>query len=84
MVERLLPLSEVLTIVPMSKASLYRWIESGRFPAPVKLGRRSVWAESAVRQFVDSIVAQSGQQTPVNVSRSDSQSSWPVSANESR
>ena len=31
-------------LVPMSKSTIYRMISAGTFPAPNKLGRRSVWS----------------------------------------
>lgn len=37
-------------IVPVSKATLYRWIRENSFPAPLRLGKHSVawrWADVA-------------------------------------
>ena len=31
-------------LVPISKTTMYRMISAGTFPAPNKLGRRSVWS----------------------------------------
>jgi predicted DNA-binding transcriptional regulator AlpA len=51
--DRLLCLREVLDIVRISKATLYREMSAGRFPLPVKLfGSRVCWLESEVLGFV--------------------------------
>lgn len=39
-----------------SRSSLYRDIESGRIPAPIKIGSRLYWLESAVD---DALIGQS-------------------------
>lgn len=40
-------LPEVLRNVPVSRATLYSWIEQGRFPKPIKIGPRAVAWRSA-------------------------------------
>lgn len=40
-------LPEVLRNVPVSRATLYAWIEQGRFPKPIKIGPRAVAWRSA-------------------------------------
>ena len=40
-------LPEVLRNVPVSRATLYNWIEQGRFPKPIKIGPRAVAWRSA-------------------------------------
>jgi len=48
----LLPLSEVLRIVPTSRASLYRWISQGSFPSAVKIGpKRVAWRASDIEAW---------------------------------
>ena len=42
--------------IPVSKATLYRMINSGRFPAPAKLGRISVWQEAEILDWKRSLV----------------------------
>ncbi len=49
----LLPLTEVCKILARSKASIYRDIKAGRFPAPQKLGGSSRWRRSIIMQVVD-------------------------------
>lgn len=55
MAERILRKPAVLERVPVSSATLYRWIARGRFPAPVKLGPNVVgWKESDVSAWIES------------------------------
>lgn len=45
-------LPEVLRNVPVSRATLYSWIEQGRFPKPIKIGARAVaWRSEQVLAF---------------------------------
>lgn len=40
----------------MSKTTIYRQIQEGRFPSPVKLGERaSAWRNSDLNQFIKSL-----------------------------
>ena len=41
--------------IPVSKATLYRMIQTGRFPAPTKLGRISVWQEADIAAWKRSL-----------------------------
>ena len=53
--DRLIRLKEVLTMVNISRSTLYRLIRSGAFPEPVRLGERVVaWWESEVRAWMAS------------------------------
>ncbi len=50
-----LRLPTVLTAVGKSRSQLYRDIEAGKFPAPIKLGERAVgWRQSTIEQWLDS------------------------------
>jgi len=41
-------------VVPVSPATIWRWIKEGKFPAPFKLGENcSVWDANAVDQWLD-------------------------------
>ena len=54
-----LPRVQELTSLPVS--TLYAWVKQGRFPAPVKLGVRSVaWRLSDVQGWLDSRVSARG------------------------
>ena len=40
-------------IIPISSATLWRWVKSGRFPAPVKLGPGvTAWEMRRVAEFL--------------------------------
>ena len=55
------PRVQELTSLPVS--TLYAWIKDGRFPAPVRLGLRSVgWRLSDIQNWLDSRVS-----TQINV-----------------
>ena len=50
--EPYLSLQDILRAIPISKATLYRWVAESRFPKPVRLGpRRSAWLSSEVAQW---------------------------------
>lgn len=53
-VERLLRLPQVLELIPISKSTLWNWTKQGKFPAPVRLSRRTTcWKESDVQKFIE-------------------------------
>ena len=49
---RLLRLSGVLDIIPVSRSSWWSWVASGKAPAPIHLGRCTCWRYSDVMAFV--------------------------------
>lgn len=41
-------------LFPVSRATLWRWVKEGRFPAPFKMGARTtVWDEAEVLAFIE-------------------------------
>ncbi len=56
--ERLLRLDEVRKIIPLSRPTIYRRIQEGKFPAPLKDGRCSLWEESKVRAYAEQLAEQ--------------------------
>jgi prophage regulatory protein len=52
-VDKLLTLPEVRGVVGLSSATLYRMIERGDFPRPVKIGRAARWPTSEVTAFIE-------------------------------
>lgn len=47
-------LPQVLEVIPVSKSTWFRGIQSGRFPTPVKLGARvSAWDVRDIRGLLD-------------------------------
>jgi prophage regulatory protein len=54
--EQLLNVGDVCKITTLSKASIYRLINQGEFPPPVKISsRRVAWTDSAVQSWRDSL-----------------------------
>ena len=53
--DRLMRLREVLQVLGLSPATIYRQVKNGTLPAPVKIGQRSVaWRESDIRNHLAS------------------------------
>lgn len=50
--ERLLKLPQVESFVGLKKSKIYELIQSGEFPAPVKVGRASSWLEGEVQGWI--------------------------------
>lgn len=56
---RVLRRREVERRVGHSRSTLYAWISQGRFPAPVRVGARTVaWVESEVSDWLRARVAE--------------------------
>lgn len=52
---RIVRRAEVEHVTGLSRATLYRMIAAGRFPAPVRLGKGAVgWRQSEVRAWLES------------------------------
>lgn len=51
--DRLLRIAEVLEMIGVSAATLWRWEKLGQFPRRVKIGNWSVaWRESEIQQWM--------------------------------
>ena len=51
-------LQQVTAHVGLSKATVYKMIAAGNFPAPKQLGARSVgWLESDIQAWIDSRIS---------------------------
>lgn len=51
--ERLLRIREVLQRLPISRTSLYDGVKVGLYPAPVRIGKRTVaWRESDIDRLI--------------------------------
>ncbi|HUB91112.1 MAG TPA: AlpA family phage regulatory protein [Dyella sp.] len=45
-------------LVPVSASTLWAWVKTGRFPAPVKLGpRTTAWQVEHVRAYLEKVAA---------------------------
>ena len=54
--ERLLKLREVQKITTLGSTTIYRMMDEGRFPRPIRLGPGTVrWRWSAVEQWIDNL-----------------------------
>ena len=50
---KLLRKTQLLEIVGISESTLDRMVKAGRFPPPLRIGKRSVaWSEAEVREWV--------------------------------
>lgn len=55
---RLIRLPEVLDRVALSRSTVYSRIAEGSFPAPVRLGEKSVaWSEAAIDSWIEERLA---------------------------
>ena len=56
MVERLIRRQEVEEMTGLSRSTIYRYLKAGRFPRPVRIGRRAVrWRHSVVVAHIESM-----------------------------
>lgn len=46
---RFLDTEQVLNLVPVSRTTLWRWIDQGHFPRPVKNGGTNLWCNDELR-----------------------------------
>ncbi len=46
---------EILAKYPISRTTLYRLIEKGEFPPPVKFGSRSYWKSDEIEEAVKAL-----------------------------
>lgn len=59
--DRLLRRPEVQTLTGLARATIYRDMAIGRFPRPVKLGKRSVaWPKSVIDEWIEARKAEAG------------------------
>jgi prophage regulatory protein len=53
--DRIVRIDEVALILGISKPTVIRWVESGFFPKPIKIGPRAVgWRASVIEAFIAS------------------------------
>lgn len=52
----LLKIKQVLELVPVGKTTLYKMIDAGKFPRPIRLSERAVaWRKSDILQWIDNL-----------------------------
>ncbi len=49
--------NEILAKYPMSRTTLYRLIQRGDFPPPVKFGSRSYWKSDEIEDAIQTLEA---------------------------
>ncbi|MGA7491645.1 MAG: AlpA family phage regulatory protein, partial [Syntrophobacteraceae bacterium] len=55
--ERLLRLTEVLKLIPVSKSTWWNGVRTGKFPRPVKLGERTTcWRHSDIVALIQEAI----------------------------
>lgn len=53
--QRLIRLEDVMKMTALSRSSIYACIAEGRFPKPLRIGRRAVaWRESEILNWISS------------------------------
>lgn len=57
MSDRFLDFHKVKAITSIGRSYCYKLIRAGEFPAPVKLGKKSVWPESHIQQWIADRIA---------------------------
>jgi prophage regulatory protein len=61
-ITRALPIKEVVRLTSLSRAHIYLLISEGKFPAPAKIGRRSIWHGQEVELWLEARFAERGHQ----------------------
>lgn len=52
-------LHELQKLVPAKKSTIYRWVQTGDFPAPCRLGARtSAWHREEVHRWCEARIAE--------------------------
>jgi prophage regulatory protein len=63
MAQKFLRLPQVETITGYKRSSIYRLIQQGEFPAPIKIGRRaSAWLEEDIESWANKRILETRQQ----------------------
>ena len=55
MLDRLLGIAEVEKVCGISRQTIWRHVDEGKFPAPNYVGNVRKWPESAIKQWLDNI-----------------------------
>lgn len=55
-------IKDLLSIIPVSKSTIWQWIKDGKFPRPTKMSSRvTVWSKKQIHEFMDQLNAESYQ-----------------------
>lgn len=55
--DALIHLAEVKAMTGVSKATIYRWTKTGKFPAPAKIGGIARWSRTEVSEWIAQALA---------------------------
>ncbi len=60
-IDRLLRRPDVEALTGLARATIYQQMATGRFPRPVKVGKRAVaWPKSAINDWIEERKAEAG------------------------
>lgn len=48
----LLRLAQIERLLGVSRRTIYRWVESGEFPHPIKINRTKYWTKAQIEQYL--------------------------------
>jgi len=55
-------INDLLSIIPVSKATIWNWVKAGKFPQPTKISSRvTVWRKTQVHEYLDQMIRQTVQ-----------------------
>lgn len=55
---RLFGMKDLQSRVSLSRTTIYRMMQTGTFPKPVRVGKRSMWLESNIEAWIASAISQ--------------------------
>lgn len=58
--DNLLTAKQISQAVNKSKATIYRWVNAGKFPKPIKINNSTLWRASEVNAWLANPTAQGG------------------------
>lgn len=56
--ETLIRIKAVMDRTGIGRTSIYKRINEGTFPAPVKIGNSSAWVESEIDEWVNKVISE--------------------------
>ena len=48
----LIPIADVLALIPVARSTLYLWMQEIDFPKPVKIGGRVFWKSEEIQAYI--------------------------------
>lgn len=50
----LIPIADVLALIPVARSTLYLMMQESDFPRPVRIGTRVFWKQAEIFAYIDS------------------------------